>query len=190
MRKVLVVAMLTLTLGACATTAPPGVSAPPSPTRTTAPPAGFPATTSRPTTPSPTPSRTSASPAASFDKLPAGYTNAYLFRLTQVSGRWSVVLDPLTICKYPSTDRLCADMTAPPADGFEVRRLSSRTYTVPLAAGTTVSVLGTSGQPEDYVVVPMAEKTWATSAEGPQIIVTYATNASGDISSIQEWWHP
>jgi hypothetical protein len=185
MRKALVIAMLTLALSACATTAPPSVSTSSTPARTTAP-----ATTSRPPSPSATPSASSVSPVASWDKPPAGYTNAYLFRLTQVSGRWSVVLDPLTICKDASKDPACSGITAPPADGFEVRNLSPRTYTLPLAAGTTLSVVGPSGDPENFVVVPMAEKTWATSAEGPQVIVAYATNAAGEVSNIKEWWHP
>ncbi|MBI4900616.1 MAG: hypothetical protein HY829_09090, partial [Actinobacteria bacterium] len=73
MRKALVIALLTLTLSACATTAPPSVSRTSTPSRTTAP-----ATTSRPPSASATPSASSASPAASWDKPPAGYTNAYL----------------------------------------------------------------------------------------------------------------
>ncbi|HSN11298.1 MAG TPA: hypothetical protein VLS51_04240 [Propionibacteriaceae bacterium] len=185
MRKALLVAMLTLALGACATTAPPSVAKNTLPVRTSAP-----ATTSRPPSPSKSASAAPSSAAPSFEKLPAGYTYAFLFKLTNVSGRWSVVLDPVTMCMYPSKDPACADITAPPANDYEIRNLSTKTFTVPLAAGTTVSVIGPSGQPDDYVVVPMEEKTWATSADGPQIIVTYATNAAGEVSQIKEWWHP
>ncbi len=185
MRKTLVVAMLTLALGACATTAPPSVARSTTPPRTTAP-----ATTSRPPSHSPSSSAGSPSTAPSFEKLPAGYTYAFLLRLTNVSGRWSVVLDPVTMCMYPSKDPNCSDITAPPANDYEIRNISTRTFTVPLAAGTTLSVVGSSGQPDDYVVVPMAETTWATSSDGPQRIVTYATNAAGEVSQIKEWWHP
>ena len=90
----------------------------------------------------------------------------------------------------PSKDPHCSDVTAPPVGDYDIRNISTKTFTVPLASGTTLSIVGPSGQQDDYVVVPMAEKTWATSSDGPQIVVTYATNAAGEISQIKEWWRP
>ena len=183
MRKSLAVLALALAMGGCATSAPRlGVSTAPYPGSTpTA------SATSRPpsATPSPSPSTSSA-----FDTLPAGYSYAYLYRLTKVSGRWSVVLDPVTMCMYPSTDPNCSDITEPPPNDYEIRNLSTKTYTVPLVTGTILTVVGPSGQPTDYVTVPMAEKTWSSSSTGPKVIVTYATNAAGEVSAIKEWWHP
>lgn len=180
MKKWLVVVTLALVTGGCATTAPPSVSKTPVPASTTAAPA-----TSRPPSSAAKPSSTT-----SFDTLPAGYSYAFLYKLTDVSGRWSVVLDPVTMCMYPSTDPNCKDITEPPVNDYEIRNVNAKTYTAPLASGTILSVVGPSGQPDDYVTVPLAEKTWATSSTGPQIIVTYATNAAGEVSAIKEWWHP
>jgi hypothetical protein len=122
--------------------------------------------------------------------LPAGYSYAFLYKLTKVSGRWSVVLDPVTMCMYPSTDPNCKDLTEPPPNDYELRNLSTKTYTVPLVSGTTFSVIGPSGQPGDYVTLPMAEKSWPTSETMGRLIVTYSTNAAGEVSAIKEWWHP
>jgi len=187
MRKLPAVAVLVVAVSGCATTAPPPtVSLPPSALPTSAP-----ATASR--TPSPAASSPASTPpisAASFEKLPAGYSYAFLYRLTNVKGRWSVVLDPVTMCMYPSPDPNCSDITEPPPNDYEIRNINPKTYTVPLATGTTLSVIDATGQPDHYEVVPMAEKTWATSSSGPQVIVTYATNAVGEVSTIKEWWHP
>lgn len=183
MRNSLVVVTLALTLGACATTAPPVAS------QTTS--------AAAPTTAATTPSASAAtsssakpSAASSFDTLPAGYSYAYLYKLTNIAGRWSVVLDPVTMCMYPSTDTNCKDLTEPPPNGYELRNLNTKTYTVPLASGTTLSVLGLSYQPDDYVPVPMAEKSWPTASTAGEIIVTYSSNAAGEVSAIKEWWHP
>jgi len=183
MRNSLVVVTLALTLGACATTTPPVAS------QTTS--AAVPTTAS--TTPSAsaaTSSSAKASASSSFDTLPAGYSYAYLYKLTNIAGRWSVVLDPVTMCMYPSTDTNCKDLTEPPPNDYEIRNLSAKTYTVPLAAGTILSVVGPSYQPDDYVPVPMAEKTWPSASTAGEIIVTYTTNAAGEVSAIKEWWHP
>jgi hypothetical protein len=185
MRKTLVVVTLVLAMGACARTTPPDVSTlPPAAPTTTAP------ATTRP--PSAATSSSSATPSggSSFDTLPAGYSYAYLYKLTQVSGRWSVVLDPVTMCMYPSTDPNCKDLTEPPPNDYEIRNINPRTYTVPLAAGTVLSVVGPSGEQTPLEAVPMAEKTWSTSSTGPQVIVTYSTNPAGEVSRINEWWHP
>ena len=188
MNKSLVVVAVALALSACSssTTAPSVSTATSAPVSTTAP-----ATTSAPT-PSPASSAASASTSTSsaFDKLPAGYTYAYLYKLTKISGRWSVVLDPLTMCMYPSTDPNCKDLTEPPPNAYELRNLNTKTYTVPLVTGTILTVVGPSGQPTDYVTVPMAEKTWPTSSSGAEVVVTYSTNAAGEVSAIKEWWHP
>ena len=184
MWKSLVVVTLALAMGGCATAAPPSVS-----TVTSAPPTtAAPATTSRPASSSAVASPTPT--AGVFDTLPAGYSYAYLYKLTKVSGRWSVVLDPVTMCMYPSTDPNCSDITEPPPNDYEIRNINPRTYTVPLAAGTVLSVVGPSGEQTPLVTVPMAEKTWSTSSTGPQVIVTYSTNPAGEVSEINEWWHP
>ena len=122
--------------------------------------------------------------------MPAGYSYAFLYKLTKVSGRWSVVLDPVTMCMYPSPDPNCSDITEPPPNDYEIRNLNPKTYTVPLATGTILTVVGPSGQPGDYVTLPMAEKTWSSSPSGPEVIVTYSSNAAGEVSAIKEWWHP
>ena len=127
---------------------------------------------------------------SSFDTLPAGYSYAYLYKLTKIAGRWCVVLDPVTMCMYPSTDPNCKDLTEPPPNDYELRNLNTKTYTVPLASGTTLSVVGASGQPDDYVTVPMAEKSWPTASTAGELIVTYSTNAASEVSAIKEWWHP
>jgi hypothetical protein len=183
MWKSLVVVTLALALGGCATSAPPSVSTGSSASPTTS----APTTTSRPAS-----SSAVASPTATgvFDTLPTGYSYAYLYKLTTVSGRWSVVLDPVTMCMYPSTDPNCKDLTEPPPNDYELRNLNTKTYTAPLASGTVLSVVGPSGEQTPLETVPMAEKTWATSSTGPQVIVTYSTNAAGEVSAINEWWHP
>ena len=107
MRNTLVVVTLALTLGACATTS------------TTSPPVASPTTsaaasttsTKATTTPSVSAATSSSAKTSSFDTLPVGYSYAYLYKLTKVAGRWSVVLDPVTMCMYPSTDPNCADIT-------------------------------------------------------------------------------
>ena len=141
------------------------------------------------TTSPPVASQTTSASTA-FDTLPAGYSYAYLYKLTKVAGRWSVVLDPVTMCMYPSTDPNCSDITEPPPNDYELRNLNTKTYTVPLASGTTLSVVGASGQPDDYVTVPMAEKSWPTAATPGELIVTYSSNPAGEVSAIKEWWHP
>lgn len=186
MKKCLVVVTLACAMSGCATSTPPPVSSLPSTTSTTA------ATTARPSAAASSSSVTSASPTSTgtFDKLPAGYAYAFLYKLTSVSGRWSVVLDPVTMCMYPSTDPNCKDLTEPPPNDYEIRNINPKTYTVPLATGTILTVVGPSGDPTDYVTVPMAEKTWSNSSTGPEVIVTYSTNAAGEVSAIKEWWHP
>ena len=186
MRNSLVVVTLALALGGCATTSPPVAA------QTTS--AAAPTTSAKATT---TPSDSAAastsakaSASGSFDTLPAGYSYAFLYKLTKVSGRWSVALDPVTMCMYPSTDPNCKDLTEPPPNDYELRNLSTKTYTVPLVSGTTFSVIGPSGQPGDYVTLPMAEKSWPTSETMGRLIVTYSTNAAGEVSAIKEWWHP
>ena len=191
MRKSLAVLALALAMGACG-------AAPTAPVVSTTTPAAAPTSVAQTTTaPTPSPAtsssaKTSSSPSTSsaFDTLPAGYTYAFLYKLTKVSGRWSVVLDPVTMCMYPSTDPNCKDLTEPPPNDYEIRNLNTRTYTVPLVTGTILTVVGPSGEPTDYVTVPMAEKTWSSSSTGPKVIVTYAVNAAGEISAIKEWWHP
>ncbi len=186
MRKSLVVVSLALAMGGCATTTPPSTVTSSTPT-----------TAARATTPPPSAATSSSSTASagpstasSFEILPAGYSYAFLYKLTKVSGRWSVVLDPVTMCMFPSTDPNCSDLTEPPPNVYEIRNLDTKTYTVPLATGTILTVVGPSGQQTASVTVPMAEKTWATSSNGPQIIVTYSTDAAGELSAIKEWWHP
>jgi hypothetical protein len=190
MNKSLVVVAVALTLGACSSsTAAPTVSTVTSaPASTTAP-----ATTAAPTSSAASSASSSApstSTSSAFDTLPAGYSYAYLYKLTKISGRWSVVLDPLTMCMYPSTDPNCKDLTEPPPNDYELRNLNTKTYTVPLVTGTVLTVVGPSGQPTDYVTVPMAEKTWPSSSSGAEVVVTYSTNAAGEVSAIKEWWHP
>jgi hypothetical protein len=198
MNKSLVVVAVALALSACSssTTAPSVSTAASVPALTTAP-----ATTSAPTPSAASssasatalttaPTSATASTSSAFDKLPAGYTYAYLYKLTKISGRWSVVLDPVTMCMYPSTDPNCKDLTEPPPNDYELRNLSTKTYAVPLVTGTILTVVGPSGQPTDYVTVPMAEKSWPTSLSGARVVVTYSTNAAGEVSAIKEWWHP
>ena len=184
MRNRLVVVTLALALAGCAstTTTSPPVASPTSAAAAT--------TTAAPTTSAPTSSSAKASTSGSFDTLPAGYSYAYLYKLTKVSGRWSVVLDPVTMCMYPSTDPNCKDLTEPPPNDYELRNLNAKTYTVPLATGTILTVVGPSGQPTDYVTVPMAEKSWPTASTAGELIVTYSSNAAGEVSAIKEWWHP
>jgi len=186
MRNSLVVVTLALALGACATTSPPVASQATSAAASTT---AAQATTSAPTSAA-TSSSAKTSATSSFDTLPAGYSYAYLYKLIKIAGRWSVVLDPVTMCMYPSTDPNCKDLTEPPPNDYELRNLNTKTYTVPLASGTTLSVVGASGQPDDYVTVPMAEKSWPTASTAGELIVTYSTNAASEVSAIKEWWHP
>jgi len=186
MRNSLVVVILALALGGCATTSPPVAA------QTTS--AAAPTTSAKATT---TPSDSAAastsakaSASGSFDTLPAGYSYAFLYKLTKVAGRWSVVLAPVTMCMYPSTDPNCKDLTEPPPNNYEMRNLSTKTYTVPLATGTILTVVGPSGQQTDSVTVPMAEKSWPTAATPGELIVTYSSNPAGEVSAIKEWWHP
>lgn len=202
MQKRIFVIAVALTLGACATTAPPGVIS--TSAATSAPAASKTASAAAPSTPSATASKqvqsSSASASASasrtpsvspstapqFDKLPDGYSYAYLTKLTEVSGRWSVALNPLTMCVYPSTDTNCTNPTDSSPSEYEITNVSATTYTVPLATDTILTVVGPSGEPTDYESVPMVEKTWPAS----WLIVTYSANASGEISAIKEWWRP
>ena len=89
MRYSLVVVTLALTLGACATTSPPGAS------QTTSAAASTTSTkaTTKPSASAATSTSAKASASGSFDTLPAGYSYAFLYKLTKVSGRWSVVLE-------------------------------------------------------------------------------------------------
>lgn len=183
MRNTLVVVTLALALGGCAITSPPVASQTTSAAASTT-------SAKATTTPSTSAPTSSSAKTSSFDTLPVGYSYAYLYKLTKVAGRWSVVLDPVTMCMYPSTDPNCKDLTEPPPNDYELRNLNTKTYTVPLAAGTTLSVVGPSGQPDDYVTVPMAEKSWPTASTPGELIVTYSTNAAGEVSAIKEWWHP
>lgn len=193
MRHTILAAVLLLGLGACATSA--GTSS------TGASTAATPTASATSRTPSPSASKSTATPSASaskatpstptlnggtFDVLPAGYTYAYLSRLTQIGGRWAVVLDPLTVCGYPSKDPNCSDLTEEPPNGYEIKNLNTKTYIVPLASGTTLSLIGPSGQPGDFVTVPMAEKTWAAD----EVVVEYTVNASQQVATIKEWWRP
>ncbi len=184
MRPSLFVFSLVVVLGGCATTAPPVAASRTSlaaPTSAARPTNGAPASSS---------SKASATPSSSYDTLPAGYSFGYLNMLTQVGGRWSVVIDPVSMCGYPSKDPNCADLTEPPPNDYEIRNLNPKAYTVPLASGVTFRVIGPTGQPDDYVVQPMAEKTYATSNDQARMIVTYETNPAGEVSGIKEWWHP
>lgn len=194
MRHSLLAAVVLLGLGACATSTSTAASSPTSVTTPTAV-----ATTRTPsvsTTPTVSvtsiPSKSSATPGAptlnggTFDVLPAGYTYAFLSRLTMIGGRWAVVLDPLTVCGYPSKDPNCADLTEEPPNGYEIKNLNTKTYIVPLATGTTVSVIGPSGQPGDFITLAMAEKSWASD----ELVVEYTVNASQQVATIKEWWRP
>jgi len=186
MRNTLVVVTLALALGGCATTSPPVAAQTTSAAASTT---SAKATTT-PSASAATSTSANASASGSFDTLPAGYSYAYLYRLTNISGRWSVVLDPVTMCMYPSTDPNCKDLTEPPPNDYELRNLNTKTYTVPLASGTTLSVVGPSYQQDDNVPVPMAEKSWPAASTAGEIIVTYSANAAGEVSAIKEWWHP
>ncbi len=181
---VTLVVTLAVVLGGCATTAPP-VTAPSTS-------AEAPTSSARPTSAAPAASSSKASPtpSTSFETLPAGYSFGYLNKLTQVGGRWSVVIDPVTMCGYPTKDPNCAYLTEPPPNDYDIRNLSTKAYTVPLATGVVFKVVGPTGQPDDYVVQPMVEKSYATSNDQPRMIVTYETNPAGEVSGIKEWWHP
>ena len=181
MRPSLLVVTLVVALGGCATTAPPVVAAQTSAAASTS--------AAKPTSAAPA-SSTKATPSASFDTLPAGYSFGYLNKLTQIGGRWSVVIDPVTMCQFPSKDPNCADLTEPPPNDYEIRNLSPKAYTVPLVTGTEFKVIGPTGQPDDYVVQPMVEKAYATSNDQARMIVTYETNPAGEVSGVKEWWHP
>lgn len=183
MRPRLYVIALAVVLGGCATTAPPVTAS------TTS--AAAPISSARPSSAAPASStKASATPSASYETLPAGYSYGYLNKLTQVAGRWSVVIDPLTMCSYPTKDPNCADLTEPPPNDYEIRNLNPKAYTVPLASGVVFTVIGPTGQPDDYVVQPMVEKAYATSNDQARMIVTYETNPAGEVSGIKEWWHP
>lgn len=184
MRPRLLVITLVVALGGCATTAPPVTASSTS--------ASAPAPSTRPSSAASVSSSATASstPSSSYDTLPAGYSFGYLNKLTQVAGRWSVVIDPVTMCTFPSKDPNCADLTGPPPNEYEIRNVSPNAYTVPLASGVIFKVIGPSGQPDDYVVQPMVEKAWATGNDQARLIVTYETNPAGEISGIKEWWHP
>lgn len=183
MRPRLYVIALAVVLGGCATTAPPVTAS------TTS--AAAPISSARPSSAAPASStKASATPSASYETLPAGYSYGYLNKLTQVGGRWSVVIDPLTMCSYPTKDPNCADLTEPPPNDYEIRNLNPKAYTVPLASGVVFKVIGPTGQPDDYVVQPMVEKAYATSNDQARMIVTYETNPAGEVSGIKEWWHP
>lgn len=188
----LVSLMSVIVLGGCATTAPPETASTPSTPATVSAPVTTDASSARPSSASakPTSGSASATPSTSGDKLPAGYTYGILTRLTQVGERWSVVIDPVTMCTFPSTDPNCSDLTEPPPNDYEIRNLSTKTYAVPLASGATLKVIADSGQPGDFVTLPLAEKTWATGADQAEMIVTYETNAAGEVSAVTQWWHP
>lgn len=183
MRLSLLVVTL-VALGGCATTAPP-VTAPSTS-------AAAPTSSARPSTVAPASSSAKASTTLSslYDTLPAGYSFGYLNKLTQVGGRWSVVIDPVTMCGYPSKDPDCADLTEAPPNDYEIRNLSPKAYTVPLVSGVVFLITAPSGQQDDYVVQPMVEKSWPTSNDQARMIVTYETNPAGEVSGIKEWWHP
>lgn len=181
---VTVVVTLVVALGGCATTAPPVTAA--------STPAAAPTSAPRPSSAAPVSSSAKASTTLSslYDTLPAGYSFGYLSKLTLVGGRWSVVIDPVTMCSYPSKDPNCADLTEAPPNDYEIRNLSPKAYTVPLLFGVVFQIVGPSGQPDDYVVQPMVEKAWPTSNDQARMIVTYETNPAGEVSGIKEWWHP
>ncbi|MGV8849558.1 MAG: hypothetical protein ACOH16_08430 [Propionibacteriaceae bacterium] len=183
MRLSLLVVTL-VALGGCATTAPPATAPSTS--------AAAPTSSARPSSVAPASSSAKASTALSslYDTLPAGYSFGYLSKLTQVGGRWSVVIDPVTMCSYPSKDPDCADLTEAPPNDYEIRNLSPKAYTVPLVTGVVFRIVGPTGQQDDNVVQPMVEKSWPTSNDQARMIVTYETNPAGEVSGIKEWWHP
>ena len=179
MRPRLYVIALAVVLGGCATTAPPVTAS------TTS--AAAPITSARPSSAAPASSTKASATPSAYETLPAGYSYGYLNKLTQVAGRWSVVIDPLTMCSYPTKDPNCADLTEPPPNDYEIRNLNPKAYTVPLASGVVFKVIGPTGQPDDYVVQPMVEKAYATSNDQARMIVTYETNPAGGLRI--KWWH-
>ena len=129
----------------------------------------------------------SATRTSAYDTLPAGYSYAYLRSLKRFGPRWTVVLDPLTMCQEVAAtqDPNCAG--APPySDDYQILNLSTRTYTVPLAAGAVLKTIAAPGGPTDYQQLPLADKSWADG----EMVVKYLTNAAGEVTSIREFWHP
>jgi hypothetical protein len=164
---------LVISLGGCAVATTPDVK----PTTSA---------TSSPQNATNTKAASSAMSSSPYDTLPTGYTYAYLRVLKQVAGRWSAVLDPLTMCSEgaASKDPNCAGATY--SDNYAILNLSTKTYTVPLAQGASLRIIGPSGGPEDYVDLTLAEKSWGDG----MMTVNYQTNAAVEVTSIKEFWHP
>jgi hypothetical protein len=163
LRRSLVAVGLVVSLAGCAVATPPGAA----------------------TSASSASAATSATP--TYDTLPSGYRYGYLRMLKQVSGRWLVVMDPVTMCSESgpgSANPDCKGVTY--SDDYEILNLSTKTYTVPLATGAKVTVIVDPGGPEDYGDLPLTEKSWDDGV----LTVNYATNAAGEVTSIKEFWHP
>jgi hypothetical protein len=157
-------------------------------------PAGSP-TTSVPTVsqPVPTPAGTaivtiaSSTVEAGFDQFPAGYDHANLSLLENVNGRWTVLLDPLTICTSSKDKPECSGLVDPvPYDSTAVN-VSTKVYRVPLANGVSVQVLDGGNPPtvKPYITLPFVMRSW-----GSPIEVVVSLNANNEVTSIRQFWRP
>lgn len=130
---------------------------------------------------------TGATVETGFDPFPAGYDHANLSLLEYVSGRWTVVLDPLTTCTSSKDKPECSSLTDPIPNGSRTVNISPKVYRVPLAEGVAVQVLNGGNPPtvKPYIVLPFVMHSWGTPIE-----VVVGLNANDEVTSIRQFWRP
>lgn len=157
-------------------------------------PAGSP-TTSAPSVSQPEPAPagtvtiTVASPSASagFDQFPAGYDHASLSLLQNVNGRWTVLLDPLTVCTSSKDKPECSSLVDPVPNDSTTVNVSPKVYRVPLASAVSVQVLDNGNAPsvKPYITLPFVMRSWGTPIE-----VVVSLNSTNEVTSIRQFWRP
>ncbi len=129
----------------------------------------------------------SPTPSSAFDQFPAGYDHANLTLLENVDGRWTVLLDPLTVCTSSKDKPECSTLVDPIPHGSTTVNVSPRVYRVPLANGVSVQVLDNGNPPnvKPYVTLPFVMRSWGTPIE-----VVVSLNMNNEVTSIRQFWRP
>jgi hypothetical protein len=129
----------------------------------------------------------SPTPSSAFDQFPAGYDHANLTLLENVDGRWTVLLDPLTVCTSSKDKPECSGLVDPIPNNSTTVNVSPKVYRVPLANGVSVQVLDNGNPPsvKPYVTLPFVMRSWGTPIE-----VVVSLNMNNEVTSIRQFWRP